>query len=342
MGESGMQAGYLSRRMATFDKLSAEQRAIIELVLQRGKSYTELSDLLGMPETRVRELARDALISLSPLSAKGVEEDWRGQLADYVLGQQTGPESTATRGHLRRSEAARTWSRSLLDSLETLYEGGLPTIPDGERGERGPRAERRPRKREREEAPDRELSPEAESAVRRRRTLGAALAGLGVLLLIVLVWPIGLLTKDDNKSKASGGAASTVPTPGKSGVPAGIAIVASRDGKRQVIVQAASLPPSKPRQAYEVWLYNSPKDARSIGAQVTDQRGTFQGAGPLPDDYQRFQFVDVSREPINQDRSHSGDSVLRGKIGTLKTAPANTKKGQAVILGQIVLTPPKG
>ena len=94
--------------MATFDKLSAEQRAIIELVLQRGKSYAELSDLLAMPETRVRELARDALVSLSPVSARRVEEDWRGQLADYVLGQQTGPEATATRGHLRRSEGART------------------------------------------------------------------------------------------------------------------------------------------------------------------------------------------------------------------------------------------
>ena len=41
--------------MTTFDKLSAEQRAIIELVLQRGKTYAELSDLLAMPEPRVRE-----------------------------------------------------------------------------------------------------------------------------------------------------------------------------------------------------------------------------------------------------------------------------------------------
>jgi hypothetical protein len=324
--------------VATFDKLSAEQRAIIELVLQRGKSYSELSDLLGMPETRVRELARDALVSLSPISAGGVEEDWRGQLADYVLGQQTGPESTATRGHLRRSEAARTWSRSLLDSLDTLYDGSLPTIPDGERGGR---AERRPR-RAREEAepqPDKELSPEAQAAVRRRRTIGAALAGAALLALIVLVWPVGLLTGSDDKS-GSGSNASTTPQPGNNG-PAGIAIVASRDGKRQVIVQAAKLPANKPREAYEVWLYNSPKDARSLGAQVTDQRGTFQGAGPLPSDYQRFQYVDVSREPINQDRTHSGNSVLRGKIGTLKTPPANAKKGQAVILGQVVLTPPK-
>jgi anti-sigma-K factor RskA/sigma-70-like protein len=338
-----MPAGYLSRLMATFDKLSADQRAIIELVLQRGKSYAELSDLLAMPESRVRELARDALVSLSPVSADRVEEDWRGQLADYVLGQQTGPESTAMRGHLRRSEPARTWARSLLDSLDTLYEGDLPTIPDGDRPAR---RERPPRRREREEeaaaAPAGEISPAARSAVRQRRRVGGALVALGVLALVVLVWPVGLLTSDDN-SGSSSNAASTAPQPGSNkGVPAGIAIVASRNGKRQVIVQAASLPPNKPRQAYEVWLYNSPKDARSLGAQVTDQRGTFQGAGPLPDDYQRFQFIDVSREAIDQNRSHSGNSVLRGKIGTLKQAPASAKKGQAVILGQVVLTPPKG
>ena len=124
--------------MATFDQLSAEQRAIVELVLQRGKNYDELSDMLGMPETRVRELARDALVDLAPVSAKRVEEDWRGQLADYVLGQQTGPEATATRGHLRRSEPARTWARSLLDSLDQLYDNGsMPAIPEGERPARG-------------------------------------------------------------------------------------------------------------------------------------------------------------------------------------------------------------
>src|SRR3954469_1096152 len=341
-GGSGTPAGYLSPRMATFDKLSAEQRAIIELVLQRGKSYAELSDLLAMPESRVRELAGAALVSLSPVSAKRVEDDWRGQVADYVLGQQTGPESTATRGYLRRSEAARTWARSLLDSLDTLYEGGLPTIPDGDRAAR---RERPPRRREREEAParDEELSPEAQAAVRRRRLIGAGLVAAGLLALIVLVWPIGLLTNNDDNNGSSSSSADTVAQPGNNkGVPAGIAIVASRDGRRQVIVQAASLPPNKPRQAYEVWLYNSPKDARSLGAQVTDQRGTFQGAGPLPDDYQRFKFIDVSKEAIDQNRSHSGNSVLRGKIGPLKTPPANAKKGQAVILGQVVLTPPKG
>ena len=135
-------SAYSSPFVATFDQLSEEQRAVVELVLRRGKDYEELSEMLGMPEARVRELARDALLELAPLSARGVEEDWRGQLADYVLGQQSGPEATATRGHLRRSEAARTWARSLMDSLEQLYDNGsMPAIPEGERAGRTRKAE---------------------------------------------------------------------------------------------------------------------------------------------------------------------------------------------------------
>jgi hypothetical protein len=335
--------------MATFDQLSADQRAIIELVLQRGKTYPQLADLLAMPESRVRELARDALVSLAPVTVKGVDDEWRGQLADYVLGQQSGPESTATRGHLRRSEPARAWTRSLLDSLETLYEdGGMPTIPDGDRAaarERRPRRRERAREAEAEPAVERkEISPEAREAVRRRRLVaGAAAAGIA-LLFIVLVWPIGVLTgnggSDNNKASAPSGG-TTVPTQGQRGVPAGVAIVAERGGKKQVIVQAASLPPNRNREAYEVWLYNSPKDAQSLGAQVTDSRGTFQGAGPLPPDYQRFKYIDVSREAIDQNRSHSGNSVLRGTIGKLRPPSQGVKRGQATILGQIVLTPPK-
>ena len=158
--------------MATFDQLSAEQRAILELVLQRGQSYDALAGMLSMKEERVRELAHDALVHLAPVTAPKVEDDWRGQIADYILGQQSGPESTATRGHLRRSEQARAWAGSLLDSLETLYgERALPSIPTGLTGARPPR--RRGRR-----CRQRELSPEARSALARRRRLAHRRRGL--------------------------------------------------------------------------------------------------------------------------------------------------------------------
>ena len=146
--------------MATFDQLSAEQRAIIELVLKQGQSYDQLGDMLGLPTSRVRELAREALVRLSPVSAAAVEDDWRGQLGDYLLNQQTGPEATATRGHLRRSEAARGWASSVLDSLEQFYdEKSLPTIPDGEAA-----AEPRPPRQRREKREKRERAREARGA----------------------------------------------------------------------------------------------------------------------------------------------------------------------------------
>src|SRR3954454_5142191 len=158
--------------MATFDQLPAEQRAIIELVVTRGRSYDALADVLQVPATRVRELALDALVELSPVTAERVDPQWRSQVADYVLGQQTGAESTATRAHLKRSEPARTWALSLLDALAELYANGdRPTIPDASETGDGSAAAvvERPRRRERERAgrekrekPEREKPAERE------------------------------------------------------------------------------------------------------------------------------------------------------------------------------------
>jgi Anti-sigma-K factor rskA/Sigma-70, region 4 len=335
--------------MATFDQLSPEQRAIVELVLRQGKTYAELSDMLNLPEGRVRELARDALVELAPVSVRGVEEDWRGQLADYVLGQQSGPEATATKGHLRRSEAARSWARSLLDSLEQFYENGsVPAIPDGERGRRAaaaaPREAREPS--EPRSAMGGRLAPTAD-----RRWLMAGAAALIVVLLAVVIWPVGALTggDDDDKSSASSGSdAGTQAKAGQSGEQtgeqtgetAGIAIVVQQNGKKQLLVRAAGLTPSGQSQGYYVWLYNSPSDAKSLGGQVTDEKGNYQAIGPLPTDYKNYKFIDITRQDIagGAGVKHSGDSVLRGKMPVLKKSTA--QNGKPAALGQTVLQPP--
>jgi Sigma-70, region 4 len=331
--------------MATFDQLSPEQRAIVELVLRQGKTYGELSEMLNLPEGRVRELARDALVELAPVSVRGVEEDWRGQLADYVLGQQSGPEATATKGHLRRSEAARSWARSLLDSLEQFYENGsVPAIPEGERGRRAaaaaPREPREPR--EPRSAMGGRLAPTAD-----RRWLMAGAAALLVILLAVVIWPVGALTGGDDDSKSSDGAgsgsqkATKQSTTGQtSGEPAGIAIVVERNGKKQLLVQAARLAPSGQSEGYYVWLYNNPDDSKSLGGQVTDQNGNYQAIGPFPSDYKNFKFIDITRQQIAQSGNvkHSGDSVLRGKMPTLKKS--NAQNGKTAAIGQTVLQPP--
>jgi Anti-sigma-K factor rskA, C-terminal/Sigma-70, region 4 len=330
--------------MATFDQLSPEQRAIVELVLRQGKTYSELAEMLSLPEPRVRELARDALVELAPVSVRGVEEDWRGQLADYVLGQQSGPEATATKGHLRRSEAARSWTRSLLDSLEQFYEdGSVPAIPDGERG----RAARRPA-REPTTAPAARAGggglAAANDPVLRRRLL-AGLAALAVVLLVVLVWPVGILTGGDDEGSAdtpepAQNAAQGDGQQAASGEPAGIAIVVDQNGKKQLLVQAAQLPASGQSEGYYVWLYNSQGDSKSLGGQVTDEQGNYQAIGALPADFQDYRFIDVTRQRIGSDPNikHSGESVLRGRMPELQQPQGKANQPRPV--GQSVLRPP--
>jgi Anti-sigma-K factor rskA len=175
-----------------------------------------------------------------------------------------------------------------------------------------------------------------------RRRLVAAGGVVAAILVAVLLWPV---TAADDDVDGGGGTqrAPASPQPASSAkTPAGVAVIALQNRRRQVVVQAANLQPTQEGQAYEVWLYNSPQHAKSMGAQVTNAKGQYRGAGRLPGDYARYRFVDVSREPIDNNRAHSGQSVLRGKLPRLKSVPRKLKRRQPVSLGQVVLLPPEG
>jgi hypothetical protein len=375
--------------MATLDQLPAEQRAIVELVVQRGRSYATLADVLQVPSERVRELARDALTELSPRTAQRVDDKWRGQIADYLLGQQLDSDARHTRDYLKQSETGRAWALSLLDSLDPLYpNGSQPPVPDPDADsavveedaapaaveepvaaepepepEPATTVEERVRERarkqpEEEEEPEREveerpvrtrpgtLSPEAQSALRRRRILGAV-GGLIVLAGIVLgiLAVSGAFSSDDNnKSTAANTTSSTTPTTGTSTTPTqpvqvlgGIALTAvgnskaqgvayvGQQGKQKFLVVQAQVPPLPNTQkvaAYEVWLYNSNRDARSLGAQYTNAQGVLQGRAPLPNDFSKFRSIDISRELFaDKNAGHGNSSVLRGDFANLKPVP---------------------
>jgi hypothetical protein len=385
--------------MATLDQLPAEQRAIVELVVQRGRSYGALAEVLQVPSERVRELARDALSELSPRTAARVDAGWRGQVADYLLGQQAPEEARATRDYLKRSESARAWALSLLDSLDPLYPNGAsPPVPEGAEQEETEAitAEDRIRERARKEAPAaeeadegeaqegeegeaeekpkaaakpkdeakpetaakpqpkpaaRKLSPEAEAAVRRRRRIIGAAAGAAILaaLTLAILAIAGVFSSDDNSSSSDTGSSTTsttgtgtatAPTGGTPQQPVqvlggialqplgktraqGVAYVVQQGAQKFVVVQAQvpALPRGQKVAAYEVWLYNSNGDARSLGAQYTDKQGILQGRAPLPADYQRFKAIDISRELFDKNTGHGNSSVLRGLFSSLKPVP---------------------
>jgi hypothetical protein len=344
--------------MATFDQLAADQRAIIEIVLRQDRSYEQIGEMLDLPPTRVRELAREALSELAPFTAEFVDPDWRGQLADYVLGQQTGPEAQATRGHLRRSEPARIWAYSLLDALDDFYEDGeRPEIPVGESGGK-------PR-RDRSAAPAAAaaatangeggtaaaaarpagggLSPAAKSALMRRRIISGVVALLVLALLIF--GGIELFGGSSSKKSAS---ANTGTTPsstsganssqsgqsgqvvaeaalspiGKSFKGTGAAIV-YQSGNQSLAVVRAKVPPSTGGNKYVLWLYNNDRQLRPIAADGTDKNGNFQGAAALPSNWASYKFIDLTYQNTSGKNVRHGTSVMRGPL----MAPQQTGNG---------------
>jgi hypothetical protein len=336
--------------MATFDQLAADQRAIIEIVLRQGTSYEQIGEMLDLPPARVRELARDALAELAPHTAEFVDPQWRGQISDYVLRQQTGPESQATRGHLKRSEPARIWAYSLLDALDDFYgDGGRPEIPVGEAGAR-------PRARERATATNGDtattsplagsrrggatLSPAAQSALMRRRILGGL--GAAIVLALLIFGALEIFGGDDNKDKAAKttSTASTnsaanqnqqgqvvaqaVLAPiGKSFKGTGAALV-YQSGNQALAVVRAKLPPSSGKNKYVLWLYDSDKQLSPLAADVTDKQGNFQGAAALPNGWQNYRFFDLTYQKTGGKVGH-GTSVMRGPI----TAPQENGSGSS-------------
>jgi hypothetical protein len=329
--------------MATFDQLAADQRAIIEIVLKQRKSYAEIGEMLDLPSARVRELARDALAELAPFTAEFVDPQWRGQLADYVLRQQTGPEAQATRGHLRRSEPARIWTYSLLDALDDFYgDDERPEIPQGEAGgalrSRGraaaapappPPANGEPPPAAAEAAVGglrgaRGLSPAALTALRRRRII-AAVAGLVVIGLLVFggveifgggsghkkaaaATRTGARTGNKNQAQIVA-AARLAPIGGFKG--SGAAAV-YKVSNRYLLVIRAKFPPASGGKKYVVWLYNSDKQAAAIAADVTDKKGNFSGGSEIANGWQNFRFVDITYQSGSA-KKH-GNSVMRGPL----------------------------
>jgi hypothetical protein len=94
----------------------------------------------------------------------------------------------------------------------------------------------------------------------------------------------------------------------------GTAAIAEIPGGALALYVTGTVEPTGTDEGYEVWLYNSRDDALSVGAQRAGADGTFEGQAPLPPEYKRFKYVDVSREKLDTNTEHSGRSVLRGRM----------------------------
>ena len=110
--------------------------------------------------------------------------------------------------------------------------------------------------------------------------------------------------------------AALEPLPGKLDTGRGTARLEGEGEEAAVSLTVTGLP--APDGEYEVWLYNSLSDARSLGRFAGRQIELFQ---PLPVDPADYRFLDVSVEPADGNENHSGQSVLRAPLEELRQQP---------------------
>src|SRR5215213_303186 len=106
--------------------LAPDQRAVVQLILQRDRSYAQIAELLSISEDAVRARAHAGLSALAP--DLELPADKLAQISDFLLGQQNGKPRQATRRLLRSSNGAREWAETVRAQLEDVG-GALPELP---------------------------------------------------------------------------------------------------------------------------------------------------------------------------------------------------------------------
>jgi hypothetical protein len=323
--DTGGRSVSLRRRMARFDDLPADQKAVLQLVLRQGRTYGEIAGLLKISDAAVQNRALTALDALGPADLAGLDDDAQDDIGDYLLGQQPASERAATRELLESSQPARDWARAVATELRSAGVAGddsLPEIPTDPA--------------EVDEAFD---ALHARRAARADQARSSRLGGLLIIVAVLLVVVGGVLVLtgvigggDDNASddtaatttQATTSTAATTasveqqinltpPSGGKK--PLGVANLVSQDGQRALAIVGQDLPASG---HYVLWLRAGTK-VKFLGffpvvpATGTD-KGRLQGLVPAPSDFSSYREMLVTREASSTPKTPSA-TILKGSIG---------------------------
>jgi hypothetical protein len=341
-------------RMSPLEPLAPDQRAVVALVLQQGRSYDEIAALLGIPVDAVRARAQAGLAALAP--GNGLPGEITAPLADYLLGQQPDAAAESTRGLLAESAPARAWASDVAARLADVAKTPLPEIPADEpprrkrASKRGPAATAAtpppaadasaaaapppgPRPRPvRESAGDEGGGPPpASSKLGGVLLIAAVIAVVGVVLFLVL------RGGDDEEPAASSGtptATATATPTAQPQVADQITLRATGGGKAKgtmtvylqgeqllFALQGENLPPSSDNAAYAVWLTGPGAKARRLGfTDPVGEDGKLGIQGPSEKDLADFpkMYATYANVVVSQESTEDAKRpsriVLTGKL----------------------------
>lgn len=294
--------------MTDLNRLPPDQRAVLSLVLDRGKSYSQVADMLAIPESAVRDRAHAALDALAGTTgaARAGERSARGD--DVSSGARSG-----VAGGIGGSVAGGIGGSRLRGA------GGRPPDTGGE-----PRSPRDVR----QGASSRPARP---ASSRRNGALLLAVIAIAIVVAVILIAGGGKGSSDKNtvsKNTAPTNSTSSTST-GTTGKPKldktiklapveaslkaqGEAYVLSESGRRAFYVAIQGLTAPSDGSFYAVWLYTSPSRAAPLGrAPANSSNGRIEGGGPLPTNAASYQQLIITRETSTHP-SKPGPIVLRG------------------------------
>ncbi len=183
--------------------LRGDQRALLQLLCERGQSYDDISGLLGASSDEIRAQARAALEELG-----GADPDAEVGLTDYLMGQADPIGRADAVRYLQTDPEALELARRIEQELRAIApDATLPTLPE-------PRGKR---SRAAMPAPGEDPSPleggedgVAIGSTASRRTIDprqsrviAALAAVGVILIFAVLAIAGVFSGGGETSSAS-------------------------------------------------------------------------------------------------------------------------------------------
>jgi hypothetical protein len=338
--------------------LTADQRAMLQLILERGQSYEDLAALLDASREEVRRRARAALAELA-----GSDPDGEVGLTDYLLGEADPIDRADVVRHLQSDPEALRDAEELVAKLRVVApEAEIPELPR-------PRGRRRGRRKvaageaatvpavDAAEAPEPAPSRLAQISPRQARLFVALAAGAVLLLAIVLALTGTFGGDDEEATPTETTAAGDGSVQGEELTRVVLRSQGNSDASGQAIFGLASndqpyldlqlqgLDQAPERQTYVIWFLLSEARGYPLAPVTPNPGGVFDDRFAIPQVVLpiavRTQFVDISlvdNETLAQDLQdalegnkvllrYQGESVLRGEIPRAEQPPTGDTEG---------------
>jgi transposase-like protein len=328
--------------------LSADQKAMLQLLLERGQSYADLSELLGVDEAEVRARARAALRDLG-----GADPDRSVALTDYLLGQSDPIERADAVRHLREDPDDRRLASELAARLrEVAPKGELPRLP----GEPRPRRflRRVPASSAEGAAEGGTGTPGVATRLTPRQSrLVVGLAAAGVLLIAAVLGVTGAFGGDEGPAATAADeevqeevtrVALSSPDGGNA---TGEAVFGLTTADTVFVdLDINRLEPAPDNRTYVLWLMVTPQQGYPLTPILVAPNGSFEQRFPIPSSIlplvARVRFVEVtlaSNERLARDIQRAqqrteeatqlgdflievpGETALRGEVPVTDEVP---------------------